>query len=145
MGERDFVRLLLAEARHASIVRHPNVVSVLDVEDVDGELLLIMEYIEGGSLSSLAGARVPMPMAVALRILVDATEGLGALHGLRSNDGSPRGLVHRDVSPQNVLVGTDGFARITDFGIAASENEGIAPLIHLLHKINQLITLGKAH
>lgn len=114
------VKMLTMEARLASLVRHPNVVSVTDVEDADGELLLVMDYVEGASLSELNGPTnpAPMPLPIALRIVLDACEGLDALHQATDEEGDPLGIVHRDVSPQNVLVGTDGVARLADFGIA---------------------------
>jgi serine/threonine-protein kinase len=116
------------EARIAASIHHTNVVSVLDVEELDGELLLVMDYVEGVSLAQLlpwvepSGA--PMPSRVALRILVDACVGLGAVHGARDEKGRPLGVVHRDVSPQNVLVGVDGVAKITDFGVAKNASFG---------------------
>lgn len=112
--------LILEEARLASAVRHPNVVSINDVEEVAGELLLVMDYIEGGSLSQLLARGGQVPMEVALRIVVDACAGIDAIHTAKDVQGIPLGLVHRDVSPQNILVGFDGVARVTDFGIAKS-------------------------
>ncbi|HVY49071.1 MAG TPA: serine/threonine-protein kinase, partial [Minicystis sp.] len=115
-------RDLIAEARLASWIRHPNVVSVQDVEELEGELLLVMDYVEGGSLAELlatAGERgVTLAPAVAARVLVDACAGLQAAHDARDEQGKHLALVHRDVSPQNILVGVDGAARLTDFGIA---------------------------
>ncbi len=117
----DFVRMFLDEARLAARIRHPNVVATLDVEDHDG-LYIVMEYIEGVTLQQLArsaqrvGERVPIP--VAARIALDILAGLNAAHELRDEHDQFLNLVHRDVSPQNVLLGTDGAARLTDFGIA---------------------------
>jgi len=108
--------ILIDEARNASAVRHPNVVSIDDVEEVDGELLLIMAYVPGGSLSQLLER--DMPMGIALRVLLDAAAGIAAIHDAKDARGRALGLVHRDVSPQNILVGSDGVARIADFGIA---------------------------
>jgi eukaryotic-like serine/threonine-protein kinase len=114
--------LLVSEARLASRLSHPNVVSVFDVEELDGELLLVMEYVEGAALSDLvrsAQARdAVLPPGVGLRIGLDACAGLHAAHELTGDAGERLGLVHRDVSPQNILIGLDGIARITDFGIA---------------------------
>jgi eukaryotic-like serine/threonine-protein kinase len=118
--EEDFLRMFLDEARIAGFLRHPNVVSVLDLgRDADGPYL-VMDYVEGVSLNSLI-ARVrssPIPTQVALSIAQQIAEGLHAAHELTSPEGDSLHLVHRDVSPQNVLVGYDGVARITDFGIA---------------------------
>ena len=90
------------------------------MEEVDGELLLVMDYIEGGSLSQLIARGGELPMGVALRVLIDVCAGIDAIHTAKDEQGIPLGLVHRDVSPQNVLVGFDGVARVTDFGIAKS-------------------------
>ena len=118
----DFLSMFLDEARLAGRVRHPNVVSVFDVVAREGELYLIMDYVPGDTLARLArfarvaGQSVPLPIAVA--ILIGALEGLHAAHEARDEHGNPLGIVHRDISPQNILVGTDGAARILDFGVA---------------------------
>ena len=113
--ETDF----LEEAKLAARVRHPNVVNVLDVGISEDGPYLVMEYVEGDTLSGLlrsGGLRPPLPTL--LRILCDSLGGLQASHELRNDKGFPLGLVHRDFSPQNILVGTDGVGRLTDFGIA---------------------------
>lgn len=118
----DFLAMFLDEARLSGRIQHPNVVRVLDVISSENELHLVMEYIEGESLSKLVrllrgrGERVPVPIAVA--IMVGLLDGLHAAHEARSEDGQALEIVHRDVSPQNVLVGVDGMPRILDFGIA---------------------------
>jgi serine/threonine-protein kinase len=123
--DEEFAEMFLDEARLAAKIHHPNVVSTLDVGDDDGRLYLVMEYIEGDRLSGLIkaagkkGRRIPP--AVAARIFIDLLSGLHAAHELADNDGTELSVVHRDVSPQNVLVGVDGVARITDFGIAKTE------------------------
>jgi eukaryotic-like serine/threonine-protein kinase len=120
--ESDFVASLLQEARIAARIRHPNVVPVLDVGEEENEAFLVMDYVEGEVLSAIArgeraaGGRVPLP--VALRILADALSGLHAAHELRDDTGTLLEIVHRDFSPQNILVGVDGLSRLTDFGIA---------------------------
>jgi serine/threonine-protein kinase len=110
------------EARLSSRVAHVNVVAILDVVSADGEMLLVMEYVHGESLSRLLSlSRVqgsPAPIAIVARVLADALHGLHASHEATAEDGTPLRLVHRDVSPQNILVGTDGAARVVDFGIA---------------------------
>jgi eukaryotic-like serine/threonine-protein kinase len=118
----------LREARIAARIHHPNVVRTLDVVEDDGELLyIIMEYVEGASLSRLRSLSVekgqPLPIGIVLRILVDILEGLHAAHEARSENGAPLGVVHRDVSPENVLVGLDGIARVSDFGIAKTATQ----------------------
>ncbi len=113
---------LVEEANLAARIRHPNVVPILDAAEDGTDVCLVMEYVEGTSLIGLlraaerAGVRAPPP--VTLRILVDALHGLHAAHELRDESGAPVGLVHRDFSPQNILVGIDGIARLSDFGIA---------------------------
>jgi ABC-type multidrug transport system ATPase subunit len=118
----EFVAMFLDEARLASRVRHPNVVTVLDVLSEGGELCLVMEYVEGESLSvlsrALREAKKPIPIPIAVAITSSILHGLHAAHQATDQLGVPLGLVHRDVSPQNVIVGVDGVARLIDFGIA---------------------------
>jgi eukaryotic-like serine/threonine-protein kinase len=122
----DFVGMFLEEARLAARVRHPNVVGTLDVVSDDGELFLVMEYVAGESLSRLVrkarelGEHVPPRYAVG--IMCGALDGLHAAHEAQSEKGAPLGMVHRDVSPQNIHVGVDGVPRVLDFGIAKATN-----------------------
>jgi len=123
LGESaDFVAMFQDEARLAARVRHPNVVDVYDVTTIDGELVLSMQYVEGASLQALrrVGKKIgtEIPIAIVIRVLVDALRGLHAAHELMDDHGEPLGLVHRDFSPHNVLVGADGLSRVTDFGVA---------------------------
>lgn len=117
-----FVSMFLDEARLAARIQHPNVVSTLDVVQTDGELFLVMEYVQGESLSRLIRRVQKMqgriPPKVALSIASGALYGLHAAHEARSERGEPLGIVHRDISPQNVMVGVDGGARVLDFGVA---------------------------
>ncbi len=114
--------MFMDEARLAGLVRHPNVVGVSDVGEDDDGPYLIMNYVEGVSLSrairEMARARRAVPMQVAVRICREVSLGLHAAHEVRSEDGTVLHLVHRDVSPQNILIGFDGTVRVTDFGIA---------------------------
>jgi serine/threonine protein kinase len=120
--EHDFAMMFIDEARVASRVRHPNVVSTLDVIETPSELALVMDYVHGESLSKLSAAARKggerVPLAIAAAILIDSLHGLHAAHEAKDEQGHPLGIVHRDVSPQNVLVGADGITRIVDFGIA---------------------------
>ena len=124
--EPEFIAMFLDEARLAARIRHPNVVPTLDISDTqDAGYYLVMEYIEGDHLGALLQQASKPARAcrspIALRIIVDALDGLHAAHELTDEDGQPLNLVHRDVSPQNILVGIDGVARITDFGVAKAE------------------------
>ncbi len=121
-ADPEFVSMFLDEARLAARIRHPNVVSTLDVVALDGELFLVMDFVQGESLSRLlratrsAGEKVPPP--IACTILSDVLHGLHAAHEARNERGEPLRIVHRDVSPQNIIVGIDGIARVLDFGVA---------------------------
>lgn len=117
--EREFVAMFMDECKLAARIAHPNVVPVTDVVALPEELFLVMDYVAGESLARLLKSDRPRPTpAIAAAIAVDMLEGLHAAHEARSEDGRPLGIVHRDVSPQNVIVGTDGLARVLDFGIA---------------------------
>ncbi len=118
----EFVTMFLDEARLAARVRHPNVVPTLDVVASQGELFLVMEYVQGESFARLLhitksnGQRIPRDIVCA--VVASVLHGLHAAHEAKSERGEPLGIVHRDVSPQNILVGVDGIARVLDFGIA---------------------------
>jgi eukaryotic-like serine/threonine-protein kinase len=121
--DEEFVSMLLDEARIAARLHHPNVVPIVDLGSQDGIHYVVMEYIEGCSLSALLKKnRNQRPPRLLVPIALDVLAGLHAAHSLKDDDGSPMNLVHRDVSPQNVMVGADGTARITDFGIARAES-----------------------
>jgi eukaryotic-like serine/threonine-protein kinase len=116
-----FVSLFLDEARLAGRVQHPNVASMLDVVSVDEELLLVMDYVHGEPLSrliTLAAEAGGIPPRVSVGIMVGTLQGLHAAHEATSDAGAPLGIVHRDVSPQNILLGADGVPRLVDFGVA---------------------------
>jgi eukaryotic-like serine/threonine-protein kinase len=118
----EFVTMFLDEARLAARIRHPNVVSPIDIVATKGELFLVMDFVQGESLARLVRAAANtgkrIPVNVTLSILSGVLHGLHAAHEAKSERGEPLGIVHRDVSPQNVLVGVDGVARVLDFGIA---------------------------
>ena len=120
----EFVAQFLDEAQLSSRVRHPNVVSVLDVVARDGELFVVMEFVEGEPLSRLVHfAEAPMPIPVASAILIQVLLGLHAAHEATTENGEPLQIVHRDVSPQNMLVGVDGAAHLLDFGVAKAASK----------------------
>jgi serine/threonine-protein kinase len=118
----EFVSMFFDEARLAARIQHPNVVSVLDVVASGGELFLVMDYVHGEALSKLLkharASDIAVPPDIVAGILVDLLYGLDAAHEALSERGDPLNIVHRDVSPQNVLIGVDGVARVLDFGIA---------------------------
>ena len=118
----QFCAMFVDEARIAARVRHPNVAQTLDVISEGGELLLVLDYIAGVSLaaalSATFGKRDVVPVAVANAIFIDTLRGLHAAHTAVDERGEPLQIVHRDVSPQNVLIGEDGASRLIDFGVA---------------------------
>ena len=122
VGDSDMTAMLLDEARLASRLRHPNVVAPLDVVQTQGELFVVMEYVHGLTIAHLVreahARREPVPLPIVARIATDVLAGLHAAHEATDSANRPLALVHRDVSPQNVMVGTDGLSRVLDFGIA---------------------------
>jgi serine/threonine-protein kinase len=122
--EQEFVEMFLDEARLAAGIHHPHVVPILEVGASDRGYYLVMEYVEGDTLARLlaraATAGKRLPESIGTRVVVDMLTGLHAAHELRDANGEPTELVHRDVSPQNVLVGVDGNTRITDFASTAA-------------------------
>lgn len=119
-GRPDVIAALFRrEAELMALVGHQNVVQVIDWgEDVRGLPYLVLEHVDGVDVSRLIDAARPMPLEAALAILEGLCRGLGHLHGLRSDDGRALGLVHRDVSPHNVLVSRDGEVKVADLGVA---------------------------
>jgi serine/threonine-protein kinase len=114
-----FVAMFLDEARIAATMHHHNVVSALELGSMDGRHFVVMEYVEGATLSALLDRnRTWRPPELLVPLIIDLLNGLDAAHGARDANGRPLQLVHRDVSPANVLVGVDGAARLSDFGIA---------------------------
>lgn len=120
-AEPEFVGMFLDEAKIAARIHSPHVAGILDLGEDAGNYFMVLEYIDGETLSALLRQLRPtddrLPLAVALQILADACEGLVAVHGLRDPDGRPYGLVHRDMSPQNLIVNFDGWTKIVDFGL----------------------------
>jgi serine/threonine-protein kinase len=121
-SEPRFEQMFLAEARIASQVRHPNVCQILDLGEDHGILYLVMEWVDGDSLSTLleledAFAR-RLSYGLAAWLAAKAARGLHAVHELADEHGQPYGVVHRDVSPHNILVTADGVVQVVDFGVA---------------------------
>ncbi len=114
--------MLLDEARVVARINHPNVVPTLDLVEDDGELFIVMDYVEGVTLAHVfrkvfrPGERIPLN--VVLRIMSGVLHGLHAAHEAKGDGGEPLSVIHRDVAPDNILIGVDGFTRLLDFGVA---------------------------
>jgi serine/threonine protein kinase len=117
-----FVMMFRREAEFASRVAHPNIVEVIEVADEGSSRFLVMEYIDGASLLRLATEawqrKTPLPFEVCAVAIADAARGLHAVHDLKNPDGSLAGLVHRDISPDNLMITRNGVTKVLDFGIA---------------------------
>jgi len=125
--DAQFEQMFLDEASLASQIRHPNVVEISDLGEQEGVLYLAMEWIDGVPLNQLMKTAKPaggVPLPVAVRIVMNAAAGLHAAHELRDAKGNLIGLVHRDVSPQNILVTYDGVSKVVDFGVAKATAMG---------------------
>ena len=127
----DFVRMFLSEARLAARLSHPNIVHIYELGQVGGDYFIAMEYVDGvhaGQLIEHARTEPIWPELIA-RIGADAAGALAYAHRLTDADGRPLQLVHRDVSPQNIMVSSDGIVKLVDFGIAkaASKAEETRP------------------
>jgi serine/threonine protein kinase len=115
----EATQMLLKEARIASRVDHPNIVSVVDVGSHEGQPYLVMDYVTGCSLADLLKANSSRAStAAAVSIILDTLAGLHAAHTLADDDGIELDVIHHDVSPHNIMVGLDGIARLSDFGVA---------------------------
>jgi len=120
--DHDFVAMFVDEARVCARLAHPNIVQVFDFGEQDGELYMAMEYVDGTTAARLvraaASAGEEVPLDAALYIALSVLRGLDYAHSARDEDGRPLDLVHRDVSPGNVLIDRSGAVKLTDFGIA---------------------------
>ena len=118
------VQMFCAEARVHAALTHPNLVSVLDFGEAAGELYLVMEYVDGVSLSevlrAISARRRAIELGPALHIAREVAAGLAYAHQYRDDDDAPLGIVHRDVAPNNILLGRSGEVKLTDFGIVRS-------------------------
>jgi serine/threonine-protein kinase len=121
-----FRAMFLDEARIAASIEHPNVGQILDMGEQEDLLYLVMEWVEGESVNSLARSAATegkkLPYGVILRMLADACNGLHAVHEHRDRDGRALEIVHRDVSPHNMLVSTRGVTKVIDFGVAKARD-----------------------
>lgn len=124
-NDPEFLQMFLEEARLAAQLSHPNVIHTYEVGEEGGRYYIAMEYLDGVSVQSIIG-RLKYDGAFTfghyLRVLLDTLEGLAYAHNLNDLDGSPLNLVHRDISPHNILVTFDGQTKVVDFGIAKAAN-----------------------
>ncbi|PID39737.1 MAG: hypothetical protein CSA65_07190 [Proteobacteria bacterium] len=127
--EQTFVEMFLEEARYASLIAHPNVVQIYDFGECAGEFYIAMEYIDGPSIGLLAREarrnKEPLSPVIAAEIIAQAADGLHAAHELRDEEGQPLGLVHRDVSPHNLMLTKGGTIKLLDFGVAKAHDSAI--------------------
>lgn len=124
-GDASSVQMFLDEARLAADLHHPNVVDVYEVGEDEGTWFIAMEYLDGWDLRRIQNEAVltrrPLPLGPALHVIAEVARGLHHAHEKRGSDGNPLRIVHRDVSPQNVVVTRDGISKLLDFGIAKSD------------------------
>ncbi|RKH41260.1 serine/threonine protein kinase [Corallococcus sicarius] len=126
--DEEFLEMFLEEARLVARLSHPNLITILDLTEIEGRHCLAMEYVQGEDVRRLdrtaRNQGRPLPAGLVVRIIADAAAGLSYAHGARDGQGQPLQLVHRDVSPQNVLVGFDGGVKVIDFGVAKAATSG---------------------
>ncbi|MBP9086853.1 MAG: serine/threonine protein kinase [Kofleriaceae bacterium] len=125
-SEPRFRTMLIDEARIASRMNHPNICQVYELEETDGQLYIVMEYLEGVTILPLlrraAKAKTPLPLGLVLGLISQTCEALHYAHELKDRDGSVLNIVHRDVTPSNIFVTENGVAKVLDFGIAKVKN-----------------------
>ena len=117
-GDPDLERALIREAVLGGALHHRNVVAVLGLGIDDGAYYVVLEYVDGGDLARWLDPGRPLPEPLALYVVDELAVALAYLHGVRDARGLPLGIVHRDVSPANVLVSTAGDVKLGDFGVA---------------------------
>ncbi|WNG25788.1 protein kinase [Cystobacter fuscus] len=138
--EPAFIQMFLSEAKLAARLTHPHIAQIFDFGEADGAYFLAMEYIDGPSLRTLIKRAVTqglaLPPAVCARLIADACEGLAFAHDFADPDtGEPLGLIHRDISPDNILLSRQGAVKVVDFGIAKAAGQG--------HKTESGVIKGK--
>jgi eukaryotic-like serine/threonine-protein kinase len=149
---KNYIDMFIEEARVGSELAHPNIVQVHDFCAFEGAYYLIMEWVEGIDLGTLqhvflrAGRHLPWSLVTGVSI--GALRGLAAAHDRRTADGEPAPVIHRDVSPHNILVGSNGVAKLTDFGLARARDRAYSLTVPgtVKGKLSYLapeVTLGK--
>ncbi|MBN1962699.1 MAG: protein kinase [Deltaproteobacteria bacterium] len=125
--DRDFINMLVKEAKLTVLLHHPNIVQVYDLDKEGDEYYIAMEYVPSVNLSMLlvhcADTDQTIPVPVAVSVALQMLQGLSYAHTLKSADGQPMNILHRDITPQNILITKEGWVKITDFGIAKAKNE----------------------
>jgi serine/threonine-protein kinase len=126
-GRDDRAQLFAREARIVSQLQHPGIVAVIDFGEVDGSHVMILEYVHGYNLGQwvkyVTGVRGQVPLAHAVHVIVTVLDALAYAHGLTRPNGTPLGIVHRDISPGNVLIDVQGHVKLADFGIARTADD----------------------
>ncbi len=121
-AEQEFINMFFDEARIAALLNHPNIAQIYDLGEVNGEYYIAMEFVPGENLRTVAQRALEqkggMPIALKCRVLADAAAALDFAHQAKSPSGAPLDLIHRDVSPQNIIVGFSGSVKLIDFGVA---------------------------
>src|SRR5688572_6304561 len=119
---QTFAQMLIHEAKLAASLQHFNVVQVYDLGEIEGQVFIGMEYVRGRDLAAVLSntyrRKERLPLNLSLCIATEFMTGLDYAHRMRSPDGTPLGIIHRDISPQNVLISYEGEVKVTDFGIA---------------------------
>src|SRR5262249_36085989 len=127
--DAQFVQMFLDEARLAAQLQHPNIASVYDIGMLGDSYFFTMEYVHGETVRSLLQRaqelRRSLPLACVLTIIARAAAGLHHAHERNGNDGHPLGIVHRDISPSNVMISYEGNVKIVDFGVAKADDRAI--------------------
>ncbi|HSY41200.1 MAG TPA: serine/threonine-protein kinase, partial [Polyangia bacterium] len=126
-ADPQFRHMLVDEAHVAMSLNHSNIVQVLDLGESEGRYFLALELVDGWTLDRILkrskAAGVPIPPALALYVTAEICRALGYAHAKKRSDGKPLGIVHRDVSPHNVMMSAEGEVKLTDFGIAKAQNK----------------------
>ena len=128
--DAEFARMFTAEAKILGMLHHPNVVQAYDFGEDDGTLFLVIEYVDGPSvarlLRAMRNARRPIPVAIAAQIARDVCRALDYVHNLRTSDGVLLNVIHRDVTPSNIVMTSSGSLKLLDFGIAKYGSSEVA-------------------